>query len=102
MKAFIEAGFDIINPVQINAANMDPADLKKEYGKYLTFWGGGVDTQITLPFGTPDEVREQVLTNCEIFSKNGGFVFNTVHNVQANVPIENVVAMLNALEEYNS
>ena len=102
MKAFIEAGFDIINPVQINAANMNPADLKKEYGKYLTFWGGGVDTQKTLPFGTTDEVREQVLTNCEIFSKNGGFVFNTVHNVQANVPIENVVAMLNALEEYNS
>lgn len=102
MKAFIEAGFDIINPVQINAANMDASELKKEYGKYLTFWGGGVDTQKTLPFGSPEEVREQVLTNCEIFSSNGGFVFNTVHNIQANVPVENVVAMLNALEEYNS
>lgn len=101
MREFIDAGFDIINPVQINAANMDPAMLKKEYGEHLVFWGGGIDTQITLPFGTPEEVRKQVLENCEIFSKGGGLIFNTVHNVQANVPGENVVAMLEALEEFN-
>jgi hypothetical protein len=101
MREFIDAGFDIINPVQINAANMDPVLLKKKYGKHLVFWGGGVDTQITLPFGTPEEVRKEVLENCEIFSRNGGFVFNTVHNIQANVPGENVVAMLEALNEFN-
>ena len=79
LDSFIRAGFDIINPVQINAAGMDPQMLKEKYGSNLVFWGGGVDTQKTLPFGTPEEVREQVLRNCEIFIKNGGFVFNTVH-----------------------
>ncbi|HYW95540.1 MAG TPA: uroporphyrinogen decarboxylase family protein, partial [Bacteroidales bacterium] len=101
MPLFIDAGFDIINPVQINAAGMNPAHLKKEYGHHIVFWGGGVDTQHTLPFGKPEEVRKQVLETCRIFSENGGFVFNTVHNIQANVPFENVVAMLNALEEFN-
>jgi hypothetical protein len=102
LQAFIDAGFDIINPVQINAANMDPEQLKKEYGDKLTFWGGGVDTQKMLPFGSPEEVRTQVLQNCELFARGGGFVFNTVHNIQANVPIENVVAMLEAFEEFNA
>lgn len=101
MDSFIRAGFDIINPVQINAAGMDPVQLKAKYGKDLVFWGGGIDTQKVLPFGTPAEVREQVLKTCEIFSKDGGFVFNTVHNIQANVPVENIVAMLEAVQEFN-
>ena len=101
MDGFIRAGFDIINPVQINAAGMDPKKLKEKYGRELTFWGGGIDTQKTLPFGKPEEVREQVLRTCDIFSKDGGFVFNTVHNIQANVPVENIVAMLEAIKEFN-
>ena len=101
MDSFIRAGFDIINPVQINAAGMDPKKLKERYGRDLVFWGGGIDTQHVLPFGTPEEVREQVLRTCEIFNKNGGFVFNTVHNTQANVPVENMVAMLEAIKEFN-
>ena len=101
MPLFIEAGFDIINPVQVNAQGMDPHHLKKTYGKDLVFWGGGVDTQIILSFGTPAEVKKQVFENCEIFAKDGGFVFNTVHNVQANVPEENLVAMMEAIKEFN-
>lgn len=101
MDSFIRAGFDIINPVQINATGMDPKTLKQKYGRDITFWGGGIDTQHVLPFGKPEEVREQVLRNCEIFSKDGGFVFNAVHNIQANVPVENVVAMLEAIKEFN-
>ena len=101
MDSFIRAGFDIINPVQINATGMDPKKLKERYGRDLVFWGGGIDTQHVLPFGTPAEVREQVLRTCEIFNKNGGFVFNTVHNAQANVPVENMVAMLEAIKEFN-
>lgn len=97
----IDAGFDIINPVQWTANNMDPRQLKAEFGKHIVFWGGGVDTQKTLPFGTPDQVRQEVLKMCEIFSGNGGFVFNTVHNILANTPIENLVAMIEALKEFN-
>ena len=101
LPSLIEAGFDIINPVQINARDMDPALLKREYGNQVTFWGGGVDTQKVLPFGTPEEVKKQVLDQCEILSPDGGFVFNTVHNIQANVPLENVVAMLDAIRQFN-
>ena len=101
MDNFIRAGFDIINPVQINAKGMDPKKLKEKYGRDLVFWGGGVDTQKVLPFGKPEDVREQVLRTCEVFNKDGGFVFNTVHNIQANVPIENIVAMLEAIKEFN-
>ncbi len=101
MPLFIEAGFDIINPVQINAKGMDPRHLKNTYGKDLVFWGGGVDTQKMLSFGTPAEVKKQVLDNCEIFAKDGGFVFNTVHNIQANVPVENLAAMMEAVKEFN-
>jgi uroporphyrinogen-III decarboxylase len=100
-NTFIRAGFDIINPVQINAVGMDPKRLKEKYGRDLVFWGGGIDTQKVLPFATPAEVREHVLKNCEIFIKGGGFVFNTVHNIQANVPVENIVAMLEAIQEFN-
>ena len=99
MDNFIESGFDIINPVQINAFGMDPKTLKKKYGDKLVFWGGGVDTQGAFAFGTPDQVKEQVKTQCSILNENGGFVFNTVHNIQANVPFRNVVAMLEALRE---
>ncbi len=102
IEGLIESGFDILNPVQCSAAGMDPAHLKKTYGDRLTFWGGGVDTQRTLPFGTPAEVRAQVLERCRIFSPGGGFVFNTVHNVQALTPTENMVAMIEAVREFNS
>jgi len=101
MGRFIDAGFDIINPVQINASGMDPMHLKKMYGQHLTFWGGGVDTQVTLPSKSPDKVREEVLRLCEVFGKDGGFVFNTVHNIQADVPVENIVAMIDAIHEFN-
>jgi hypothetical protein len=100
MEHFIEAGFDIINPVQINATGMDPVLLKEKYGDQLVFWGGGVDTQKVLPFGTPGEVKAHVLKECEIFARDGGFVFNTVHNIQANVPLNNVVAMLEAIKQF--
>jgi len=100
MKLFIDSGFDIINPVQINAAGMDPVLLKEKYGKDLVFWGGGVDTQKILPFASPPEVKDHVSRECEILSKDGGFVFNSVHNIQATVPIENVVAMLEAVSEF--
>jgi hypothetical protein len=101
IPGFIEGGFDILNPVQCSAAGMDPQELKQNYGDALVFWGGGIDTQRTLPFGSPEEVREQVLRRCEVFSKGGGFVFNTVHNIQARTPTANIIAMLNALREFN-
>ncbi|MFP4027513.1 MAG: uroporphyrinogen decarboxylase family protein [Candidatus Brocadiia bacterium] len=101
MSHFIEAGFDIINPVQCSAAGMDPSHLKSSYGGRLVFWGGGVDTQKTLPFGSPEEVREQVLRRCEIFAPGGGFVFNSIHNVVPNTPVENAVAMIDAVHEFN-
>jgi hypothetical protein len=99
LENFIDSGFDIINPVQINAAGMDPRNLKKKYGEKIVFWGGGVDTQGSFAFGTPAQVKDQVKLQCEILNDNGGFVFNTVHNIQANVPFANVVAMLEALKE---
>ena len=98
---FVEVGFDILNPVQCSAAGMDARHLKREYGDAITFWGGGVDTQKTLPFGKPDEVRAEVLERCEIFSPGGGFVFNAVHNIQARTPTGNAVAMFDALSEFN-
>ena len=90
---FVEAGFDILNPVQISARGMDPQLLKNKYGDRLVFWGGGVDTQHTLPFATPAEVRSEVRRNVEIFSRGGGYVFTPVHNIQANVPVENILAL---------
>ncbi|MDE3148009.1 MAG: methyltransferase [Acidobacteriota bacterium] len=101
IPTFIEAGFDILNPVQCSAAGMEPEQLKANFGDRIVFWGGGVDTQKTLPFGTPAEVREEVLRRCEIFAPGGGFVFNTVHNIQAQTPVENIVAMLDAVREFN-
>jgi hypothetical protein len=101
LEPFIACGFDIVNPVQCSAVGMDPALLKERVGDRLVFWGGGVDTQKTLPFGTPQEVRSQVLERCRVFAAGGGFVFNTVHNVQARTPVANLVAMFNALREFN-
>jgi uroporphyrinogen-III decarboxylase len=101
IPAMIEAGFDVINPVQLSAVGMDASELKKLYGDRLVFWGGGVDTQKTLPFGTPSKVREEVLSRCKVLGKGGGFVFNAVHNIQARTPIANVVAMFDAVREYN-
>lgn len=99
LPGLVEAGFDIINPVQINAKDMDPAVLKREYGSQVTFWGGGIDTQRILPNATPEEVRSHVLQECEILGVNGGFIFNAVHNIQANAPVQNVVAMIETLRE---
>ncbi|HPO70859.1 MAG TPA: uroporphyrinogen decarboxylase family protein, partial [Anaerohalosphaeraceae bacterium] len=96
---FIEAGFDILNPVQCSAEGMDPKVLKNEFGKQIVFWGGGVDTQKTLPFGTPDEVYRQVRERIDIFAEGGGFVFNSIHNVQSNVPTENLLAMFRAIDD---
>jgi hypothetical protein len=101
IPSFLEAGFDILNPVQCSAAGMEAGPLKSAYGDRLVFWGGGVDTQKVLPFGTPAEVREQVLRRCEVFSVNGGFVFDAIHNVQARTPIQNVAAMIEAVHEFN-
>ena len=99
LDTFIDCGFDIINPVQINAAGMDPEFLKKTYGDRICFWGGGIDTQKVLHTGTPQEVGNQVRRLCEIFGAGGGFVFNTVHNLQANVPMENAIALMDAIGE---
>jgi uroporphyrinogen-III decarboxylase len=100
-ESFIDAGFDIANPVQCSARGMEPEHLKAQYGDRLVFWGGGVDTQQTLPFGTPAEVREQVLRRCEVFAPGGGFVFNAIHNIQAGTPVANIAAMFDAVGEFN-
>ena len=101
IESFIDSGIDILNPVQISAKGMDPQRLKDTYGDRIVFWGGGVDTQQVLPYGTPEEVEIQVLRNLEVFSKGGGYVFNTVHNAQARTPIKNFIAMLNAVRKFN-
>ncbi|KTE93680.1 uroporphyrinogen decarboxylase [Desulfitobacterium hafniense] len=96
----IEAGFDCLNPVQISAANMSPEHLKKSYGKDITFWGGGINTQSTLPNGTPEQIREETKRNIDAFARDGGFVFATVHNVQDDVPIENFIAMWETFQDH--
>jgi len=93
---FLEIGVDVLNPVQLTAKGMDAAKLKREYGKDLTFWGGGVDTQNVLPRGTPGQVKANVTERIEQLSPGGGFVFATVHNVQDDVPAENLAAMIEA------
>ena len=97
---FIEMGMDIVNPVQCSASCMDPETLKKQYGDKIVFWGAGVNTQQTLPYGTPDEVRNEVISRLNIFSDGGGFVFASIHNIVANVPVENIIAMFDAIREF--
>ena len=96
---FIEIGVDILNPVHTRAEGMDPLALKREFGRDLVFWGGGVDTQGVLPYGTPQDVWEDVRRNIRTLAPGGGYVFNTVHNVQADVPPENLIAMWDAWRE---
>jgi hypothetical protein len=98
----VDAGFDILNPVQTSAADMNPVRLKETYGDRLTFWGGGVETQSTLPFGTPEEIRAQVKDRLRIFAPGGGYVFTTIHNLQARVPVENIVALYEAVNDYRA
>jgi Uroporphyrinogen decarboxylase (URO-D) len=100
VEDFIAAGFDILNPVQTSAADMDPQELKRKFGDRIIFWGGGVDTQRTLPFGTVEEVRREVRERLQTFGRGGGFVFNAVHNIQALVPVENVLAMYDTARQY--
>jgi uroporphyrinogen decarboxylase len=97
---FIELGVQILNPVHVRAAGMEPAALKRDFGSDLTFWGGGVDTQETLPHGTPGQVKDAVQRNIQALAPGGGFVFNTVHNIQPDVPSQNLLAMFAALSEY--
>jgi len=96
----LDNGVDILNPVQTSAVGMDPAMLKQRFGRDLTFWGGGCDAQHVLPFGTPEEVRQQVRRNLEVFKPSGGYVFNGIHNIQADVPPENIIALFDAAYEY--
>jgi uroporphyrinogen decarboxylase len=96
----IESGIDILNPVQVSAAGMDTRALKRQFGKQITFYGGGVDTQHVLPRGSRAEVRDEVKRRIDDLAPGGGFVFNTVHNVQADVPPENIMAMWEALREF--
>ncbi|MBN1292701.1 MAG: methyltransferase [Candidatus Latescibacteria bacterium] len=95
----IDSGFDVLNPVQCSAEGMEPQKLKDDFGDKLTFWGGGVDTQQTLPFGTPEDVYEEVSHRIRIFNKDGGFVFDAIHNVQAGTPVENFMAMIRAIKD---
>ena len=97
----IDAGFDILNPFQYTADGMDPKQLKEKFGRSLVFWGGGIETQRILPFGTPGEVKSEVLRQCEILAPGGGFVFSSVHNILAKTPVENVIAVFEGIREYN-
>ena len=99
LPELIDNGIDIINPVQISARDMAPVSLKARFGNKVTFWGGGVDTQHVLPFATPEGVREDVRKNMEAFKYGGGYVFNTVHNVQAGTPAENLLALYQAVRD---
>jgi uroporphyrinogen decarboxylase len=98
----IDAGLDAFNPVQTNTRGMEPARLKAEFGDRIVLWGGGCDTRRVLPHGTPDEIREHVFRNLDILAPGGGFVFQQVHNIQADVPPENIVAMFDAIAEWNT
>ena len=98
----IEAGYDIINPVQINTRDMEPERLKKEFGQDITFWGGGADTRHVLNRATPSDVKAHVKELLDVFAPGGGFVFNAVHNILPDVPPENIVAMFEAVDEFNN
>ena len=97
---FIEMGIDILNPIQVSAIGMDTRDLKQEFGKDIVFWGGGCDSQNILPFGSPEEVKQEVRCRIEDLAPGGGYVFSAVHNIQSEVPPENIIAMFEAAQEY--
>jgi len=97
IDGFIDAGYDVLNPVQLSAKGMDPTNLVDKYGDRIVFWGGGVDTQQALPFGTPEEVKAQVVERIKILGAKNGYIFNTIHNIQCNTPTENLIAMFQAL-----
>ena len=97
----IDAGYEILNPMQTNCRNMEPEKLKAEFGKDVTFWGGGCDTRAILNNGSPQQVREHVLGRLDILTPGGGFIFNTVHNILPEVPPQNIIAMFDAISEFN-
>jgi uroporphyrinogen decarboxylase len=99
---FLEMGVDILNPIHIRAKDMDPIALKRDFGRDLVFWGGGVDTQGILPTGTPQQVKDDVRRNIEALAPGGGYIFNTIHNIQADVPAANIIAMWEGLQEYGA
>ena len=101
MQEFHETGIDILNPVQCSAEGMDPRLLKEKWGGKFVFWGGGVNTQKTLPFGTPEEVYNEVTERLSIFAPGGGYVFNTIHNIQGPTPVANILAIFDAVKDYN-
>ncbi len=96
---FIEIGMEVLNPVQTSDSGMEADKLKREYGKDISFWGGGVDTQHILPRGTPDEVKRDVKKRLGHLAEGGGFIFGAVHNIQDDVPPENIMAMLEPLKK---
>ncbi len=98
----VDIGLDILNPVQVSAAGMDPAVLKQRFGRDLTFWGGGIDTQHVLPFGSPQDVRDEVRRRIDQLSPGGGFVFAAVHNIQGTVPSQNIAALFEAFEAFRA
>ena len=102
LPGLIEAGLDAINPVQISCRGMEAEGLKRDFGRDLTFWGGGCDTQSILPQGTPEQVRSHVLRQCELMAPGGGFVFQQVHNILANVPPANIIAMYGAVRKFDA
>ena len=102
MEGLIESGVDALTPVQVTAGNMDPKMLKEKFGDRIVFWGGGANTQTTLPHGTPEEVRAQVKERLEAFAPGGGYVFNPIHNLQADIPAENIEAMIDAVMEFGT
>jgi len=95
----IEMGADILNPLQLSADGMNIAQIKKDFGKDICFWGGGVDTQFTLPNGTKQEIKDEVKRNMDILAPGGGYIFNTVHNIQGDVPPENIATMFETFAE---
>jgi uroporphyrinogen decarboxylase len=97
---FVEMGVDILNPVHVTSAGMEPKQLKKDFGRDMVFWGGGIETQNTLPLGSPQDIKDDVKRNIDALAPGGGFVFSTVHNIQAEVPPQNIEAMWEALQEY--
>lgn len=99
---FIEMGVDILNPIQVSANGMDTGELKREFGEELVFWGGGCDTQRVLPFGSPEDVKEEVKRRLDDLAPGGGFVFCQVHNIQANITPQNIMAMYEAVDEFGS